>query len=114
MRITLQQLIDAGACKNQLELFAKLFGNSVEVTEERALLVVDQFDWSWAGRLLSESACAEYDRVRALAWAEFNRVCALAWAEYDRVPKSAQAAEYDRVSALAWARLYNNPTGPWK
>ena len=55
-----------------------------------------------AEELLTPSAWAEYERVKASAWAEYERVKASALAEYERVKASA-LAEYERVEASTWA-----------
>jgi hypothetical protein len=101
----IDQLRAIGACTEQVKLFAKMFGASVQVTEALAVEHFDKFDWAFAARLLSDAGQAEYDRVTAPAWAEYERVTASAWAEYERVTASAWA-EYGRVRASAWARIY--------
>jgi hypothetical protein len=124
MKITYRQLCLAGACNSQTALFKRLFGASVEVTEELCI-THPEFDFEWASRhLLTIKQRAEYkrikgpalvenDRVQGLAWAEYKRVEGLAWAEYERVEGPAWAeykrvegpawAEYKRVEGLAWA-----------
>ena len=107
------QLRALGACSEQVDLFAELFGESVDVTEALCAKHFDKFDWSFAAKLLSPQGQAEYDRVTGPASAEYNRVTGLAWAEYNRVTDPAWAeynrvnglasAEYDRVRGLAWA-----------
>ena len=68
--LKLQQLIDADACSQQVELFRSTFGDQVEVTVELALSVFDKFAWDFAARkFLSAPAWAEYDKVRSAAWA---------------------------------------------
>ena len=105
-RITDAQLRAAGACCDQLPLFRRKFGNSVEVTVQLAESVASEFDWDWAARnLLKAPAWAEYDRVTAPARAEYDRVTAAARAECDRV-RAAARAEYDRVRAAAFATAY--------
>ena len=79
-KLTLQTLKDHGACTDQLKLFQKTFGDSVNVTVKRAVAAASLFDWSWARCLLSATARAEYDRVCAPARAEYDRVRATAWA----------------------------------
>ena len=68
--LKLQTLIDKGACTEQVDLFRASFGEVVEVTESRCAEHACAFAWDWASRcLLSASAEAEYERVRASAWA---------------------------------------------
>ena len=106
MKLTLQQLIDAKSCTQQVDLFRSLFGDSVEVTEESCVAVFDKFDWNFAARnFLTPAALAEYERVRAAAWDECVRVTAPAWAECVRGTAPARA-EYDRVAAPAWVEYY--------
>ena len=105
--ITKQMLIDAGACRDQVDLFANKFGDSVIVTVKRAEQVVDLFDWDWAARLLDRQGRPEYERVRATALAKYQRVIATADAEYGRV-KATALAEYWRVIATAWASAFIN------
>jgi hypothetical protein len=112
----IDQLRAIGACTEQVERFAKLFGDSVQVTEALAVEHYDKFDWNFAAKLLSDAGRAEYDRVRAGASAEYDRVTASALAEYDRVRAGASAeyqhvraqawVEYERVKAQAWAGIY--------
>lgn len=67
--ITMQMLINKGACDDQVDLFAQTFGESVIVTLKRAEKVASLFDWDWAACLLDAPALAEYERVTAPAWA---------------------------------------------
>ena len=81
MRIELKTLKELGACSEQVELFEKLFGDSVEVTEELCLKHAGDFNWNFARQLLSGPAWAEYDKVCGLARAEYDKVCGPAWAK---------------------------------
>jgi hypothetical protein len=81
MKLHLKQLTDKGACQAQVNLFRTMFGESVDVTEELCASVAGKFDFYWAAHhLLTPSARAEYERVRAPAWAEYERVMAVAFA----------------------------------
>jgi hypothetical protein len=85
--LTLQILIDKGACLEQVELFRAKFGTSVRVTQRLCVSVADAFAWDWAAQhLLSAPAWAEYVRVKAPA-----------------------RAEYVRVKARTFAKLYHEP-----
>ena len=97
--ITKQMLIDADACRDQVDLFERIFGDSVVVTVERAEKVAHLFDWNWATRFLDSQGRAEYERVNAPAWAENKRVNAPAWGAW---------VEYKRVIAPAWASAFIN------
>lgn len=116
--LTLQQLETAGACADQRALFARHFGEQVDVTPELAESVADLFAWDWAARvLLPAPAYAEFKQVRAAAWEEFDRIRDTARAEFDRIRDAAYAdygritapawADYERIRARAFARLYN-------
>ena len=80
--LTVQQLRDARACADQVELFVKLTGATLELTRQWCLDHAQEFDWIWgAGHLLSPTAVAEYRRVTAAAVAEYQRVTAAAFAD---------------------------------
>ena len=69
MKITLDTLRDKDACMSQGRLFARLFPEGVEVTEELCLAHFNKFDWDWcAENLLSNSALVEYRRAKASAF----------------------------------------------
>jgi hypothetical protein len=104
--LTLATLKKKGACKEQVALFRKMFGRSVEITEALCVEHAAVFSWGWAAEnLLTAAALAEYQRVRAAALAKYQRVMAAALAEFGRVTAAA-LAEYERVKAAAWARAY--------
>ena len=93
--LTLDQLIQAKACQEQVNLFKELFGSEVKVTVRKAQSVASKFDWNFAAaHLLSSSGYTEYDKVRAPALSEYKKVCAPAWAEYDKVCATTFAALY--------------------
>ena len=105
--LTVQTLIDKGACSSQVELFRSMFGEQVRVTQKLCASVADKFDFIWAAsHLLSAPALAEYERACAPARAEYERVRASAWAECDRACAPAWA-EYQRARAPAFAKAYN-------
>ena len=127
--ITLDQLIDANACKSQREEFSRLFpSGKARVTVERAKALALVFDWDWAARRLltpegeaaywaatapawatyeavRATALAAYDDARADAWATYNAVRATALAAYDDARADARAA-YNAAKAEAFARIY--------
>jgi hypothetical protein len=71
--ITLQMLVEAGACQDQVDLFEKLFGKSVVPTRELALKHAGQFRWHWASEnLLTSRSLKAYDRAIAPAWKAFE------------------------------------------
>ena len=118
MKLYISQLIDKGACRDQVRLFRARFGESVDVTPELCASVAAEFDFSWAARyLLSPPALAEYQRAKAPARAEYQRATATAFAKYQRATAPAWAeyqratatafAEYQRATASAFANAYN-------
>ena len=92
--ITKQMLIDADACRNQVNRFEETFGDSVTVTVKRAEKVANLFNWDCVTRFLDAPASAEYQRGNALASAEYQRVIETA------------SAERRRVTAIAWALAF--------
>jgi cell division septum initiation protein DivIVA len=111
--LTLATLKKKGACKEQVALFRKMFGKSVEITEALCVEHAAVFSWGWAAEnLLKAAALAEYERVTAPARAEYERVTAAARAEYERV-KAAARAEYERVKAPAWAEYQRVTAATW-
>ena len=108
MHITYALLVTLSACKEHRQLFSDTFPNGIDVTgtpapETIELIVSSGLSVAWlAEHVLTATAYAEYDRVRAPAYAEYDRVRATASAEYDRVRATAYA-EYDRVTATASA-----------
>ena len=70
MKITLAQLRKLGACPDEVAIFEKLFGESVEVTEALCVKHAEKFDWDWAAkRLLTKTQLDEYERIEAQAFA---------------------------------------------
>jgi hypothetical protein len=66
--ITLQQLIDAKACPQQVELFREHFGKSVRVTIPKGRKYAKVFDWDFAAHhFLDTSARKSYDEAIAPA-----------------------------------------------
>ena len=130
--LTIEQLVEAGACHEGIAWFRGRFGESVEVSEKAAESVARDIDWDWvAAHFLSAPAQAEYQRVTSPAWTEYERVIAsaqaeyrrvirLSWAEYEQVRATAQSeyeraaapaqAKYKRVTARTFARLYREGT----
>jgi hypothetical protein len=93
-QITLAQLRKAGACKSQVVLFKKRFGESVRVTEDLACQYGPEFDIEWASQhLLSPSAYEVYRAAMA-------SVCT-ARVPYAVVMASARIP-YAAVSAVAY------------
>jgi len=117
--LTIQQLEQAGAGEDQVEVFRETFGEFALVKAELAesLATPLGFSWATAACLLPDDASRkEFARARDSAQATFRHARVAAWKEYERVCKAAQAksdltlaevqAEYQRASsAAAWAKL---------
>ena len=109
--LTLKQLIDAGACQDQVDLFRQEFGDSVNVTVAKARRYAGRFDFAWAARcLLDAPARAKYDKAhnaaRAALWAKYEKAHDAALAEYGKVRAGARAAlwaKYEKALDAAWA-----------
>ena len=70
--LTLRQLRDADACRPQVRLFARLFGDAVDVNPILCVTVAPQFDWDWAAQaFLSAPLLAQYQAARAPLWAQY-------------------------------------------
>ena len=126
--LTLEQLSKHRACRSQVALFKKHFGESVVVTEELAASLSDIFDFGWASRtLLSGASQTEYSKVVTsasdkyivecvAACTEFKKVCASAGVEYVRLEGSVWAeprAEFEEVCAPAQAEYTKACEGAW-
>ena len=122
-KLTIKMLKNASACAPELRRLKRLFGSSVDITEEFCVEHASECNWDWASKLLSPeaqaeyhrvvaSARAEYDRAVAAAWAEYHRVMDAAWAERDRVVAAARA-EYQRVVDAAWAEYWRVVDAAW-
>lgn len=95
--ITLQQLIDAGACEWSCRLFQAKFGKRVRVTQKLCRTVAQYFSWDGAAvRLLSNAALAEYRRLIA--------------PERQRYLIPDLYVAYREVAAPVFAKLYNEDT----
>ena len=85
MKLTVDDLKQALACKDQVDLFREHFGDGGTVTLAKVRKVAALFNWDWAAQhLLSPKSRAEYKRATAPAWAEYQRATASALAEYKR------------------------------
>src|SRR5271166_4048584 len=93
MEISVAKLRKLGACDEALGYVKTIIGDaSIPVTESLCVEHATRCDWYWAaGKLLSPTTRAEYNRACGLALAEYdlaraeyNRACDLAYAEYDQ------------------------------
>ena len=94
--ITLQQLIDAGACVGQVKLFKSRYGKSVRVTIKECVKVALLFHWEWGANAL----------LNKPAWDDFNADKTEAWRVYTSIYMPSQTA-YRSAAAAAFARAYN-------
>lgn len=95
--ITIEMLEQANACAEQRDEFELRFGDSVRVTQRRAVSVAGVFDWGFAAtKLLSKAQRAEYYRVTAPARTEYHRATAAA------------RTKYKTACAKTFAKAYNN------
>ncbi len=97
MIITKTQLTNSGACKEQVELFESLFGESVAVTEQLCVRHAQDFDWTFAAvRLLwgehGESVYGQYAKEVAPAFSQYSV------APCKRVLKVAQARAFGHIA----------------
>ena len=66
--LTLATLKSKGTCVEQVALFRKMFGKSVQITEALCVEHVSAFSWNWAAEnLLTASARATYEAAMASA-----------------------------------------------
>ncbi len=75
MKITKELLESHGACKEQIEIFAREWPEGVEVTEEACLRAAElglHLEWA-ASELLTPKLYAEYERRRDLLYDEYER-----------------------------------------
>jgi hypothetical protein len=73
--ITLKQLDEKNACLRQRDMFEKLFGESVELSEEVVEKHAHNFDINWcAQNLLSSELYVEFIEQRGPAFVEFDRL----------------------------------------
>lgn len=82
MKITLEMLENLGACQQHRNIFAEIYPDGVEVTEDAAVMAVRAgLDVTWlAGRLLNAPAWKAYREACAKAWETYKEACAKAFA----------------------------------
>lgn len=115
--ITLTLLQESGACNEQCDKFAELFGESVVVTREKAIEHANVFDWHWAAdefltskaydnvfHVAQVAASEEHDAATTPFVKAYNAARDAAWAEYDKAVNSlvyAARSEHHAVRATA-------------
>ena len=109
--LTYTQLKTKGACKDQLQLFKKLFPDGANLRSEAhairlAKAMSPKFDFGWAAEnLLTGPAWAAYKKAEAPARAAYKKAQAPALAAYKKVEAPAWAA-YREAKAAAFAKAY--------
>ena len=111
--LTLETLKSKKACNEQVELFQKMFGDSVEITPELCIKHAKYFYFNWAAKnLLSNAALNKYNAEKNAAWEKYDaeRNAAsdkyhaeenAAWEKYD----AERNAAYDKYNAEKNAAL---------
>lgn len=93
--ITLQDLVDNGACADQRAEFVRRFGRSVEITVELCMSVAHVFDWNWAAaKLLKTPAWDAYEAAKKTAWDACKAATKPAWAAYEAAKAKAFAEAF--------------------
>jgi len=96
--ITLDLLIEKGACKSQRDLFAKHFPEGLAYGDEHIPELVERigllFDWEWAAyKMLPKPCLVAFEKGRIAAWKAYSesvnpsrviysKVCDIAWAAH--------------------------------
>ena len=116
--LTARRLRELIACEQELNIFIRIWGEQVDVTEERMVEQAETFDWYWAAdRLLSLVGYEEFTRIVDEAKATRDKTIEIAYKkleeatevddqEFQRVKKAAKL-EVEKVKARAFAQLYN-------
>lgn len=74
MVITLEEVMDSGACEKSVKRFRRTFGEAVEVNEKNAERVAPFFDWDCAAdKMLTENQSETYERLIMPAFREYRR-----------------------------------------
>ena len=104
--ITLQDLVDNGACADQRAEFVRRFGRSVEITVELCMSVAHVFDWNWAAaKLLKTPAWDAYEAATKPARDAYEAAKKTAWDACKAATKPAWAA-YEAAKAKAFAEAF--------
>lgn len=97
-KITYSELVNLGACDEQLNVFRELFpSGEVEVTEELAVMHAKRFDWQWASEVLLDlEAVCRLENERRQAHIDFK----LAIAEVPRAARHDSLVVIDARTAF--------------
>jgi hypothetical protein len=102
--ITVELLRAKGACRGQVDLFAKLFPQGAPMTVAAAVAVADRFDWNWAAQnLLSATASKAYYEATATASKAYNEARATASKTYYEAMATASKTYYEAMATASKA-----------
>jgi hypothetical protein len=134
-KITVELLIVAEACQEQIDEFRSLFGEETTVTVAKARRVAHKLDFGWGRYLLSKRGKAAFDEETREANAAFEEVKDAAWTAFDAATFDARAVfkkatdvdyedatyddevvapaqiAYEKATAPAWA-IYKKTLAP--
>jgi len=102
MRITADQLQDAGACKDQVAIFRREWPDGATATKKSIARALDLgLDLHWfAGTWLTATALEAYEKARATAWEAYEKARAPALEAYEKATAPAWEA-YEKATATA-------------
>ncbi len=105
--LTLITLKTNNACNEQVELFQKLFGDSVEITPELCIKHANDFDFTWAANnLLSKSSLYKYRNIRDTEYAIYINERNTEWGKY--LTKETMARNKYNISRNTTSNEYND------
>ena len=123
--ITLETLCQHGACEYACQTFKGLFGTETIVTEELCVKHAQDFDWVWAGRLLSENKRKTYNETTEPALVAYKNADETAWAAYKKVTEPVLVAfektnrtepaqvAYRQATNAAWVAYQQANNAAW-
>ena len=102
--LTLETLKSKKACNEQVELFQKMFGDSVEITPELCIKHAKYFYFNWAAKnLLSNAALNKYNAEKNAAWEKYDAERNAAYDKYN-AEKNAALDKYHVEENAAWEK----------
>lgn len=80
MKFTVDKLIQARACQEQVDLFRETFPDGAEVSVDTAVSVAEIFDWDFAAmHFLSIEGTKVYNKAEAPFWETYYKTVAPLW-----------------------------------
>lgn len=111
-KVTLEDLVNRGACHNYRVKFRELFGEEVEVTVELCVKHAQDFNWNWArDNLLGWGKPRDdFDAIEDPAYQEMTAVTEPAYKEYSKAREKFHA-EFLKTdtSEAAWRMYHEEP-----